>query len=91
MTSNDDTKTITVKVNRELADQVEITLKNLGITQTALINLLYKKVAVLGKVPFALKLTDAEVAQLDLEDAVKDISARTIDNPDEFDQWLNED
>lgn len=91
MQDQETTKRVQVKVNRELSVRVEAILKQLGITQTTLINALYSRVAALGKVPFAMELTDKELAQLNLEDAVKDIPARTIENPEEFSKWLDED
>lgn len=91
MLDQETTKRVQVKVNRELSVRVDAILKQLGITQTALINALYSRVAALGKVPFSMELTDRELAQLDLEDAVKDVPARTIDSPEEFSKWLDED
>ena len=55
MTNN--TKRIQANVDKKVARQAEDVIAELGLTPTAVINSLYKKIAATGEIPFSFKLT----------------------------------
>lgn len=52
------TATITAKIEPELKQNVELILNELGLSDSELINLLYRQVYMLKAIPFELKVTE---------------------------------
>lgn len=84
-------KQIQIKMDRNLASEATAVFENLGLTPTAVITALYKRVAAEGRIPFELSLTEDEKARLDLSKAVYDSKVPTLNDPREIEKYLKED
>lgn len=84
-------KKVQVNIDKELAQEVEIVLEDLGMNPTVLITALYKRVAAQGEVPFSLALTEREKAKNRLAKAVDKVPTKQLRNMDEIANWLDDD
>lgn len=55
-----DQKRVTVWVDRKIKEEAEALLRQLGLTPTSIINLLYKQVIFHKKLPFEIKVGDEQ-------------------------------
>ncbi|GBG05009.1 type II toxin-antitoxin system RelB/DinJ family antitoxin [Lactobacillus rodentium] len=85
------TKRIQANVNKEVAIQAEMIINELGLTPTAVINSLYKKIAATGEIPFSFKLTPDQLADLELKELVKKIPEEKIRSKQELEDFFDED
>lgn len=81
-------KRIQVKMDRALDSDATAVFDSLGLTPTAVITALYKRVAAEGRIPFEFKLTGEEKARLSLAKAVYDSDVPTLTNPEEIQKYL---
>lgn len=84
-------KKVQVNIDKELAQEVEIVLEDLGMNPTVLITALYKRVAAQGEVPFSLALTEREKAKNRLVKAVDKVPTKQLRSMDEIANWLDDD
>ncbi|MGK0606798.1 type II toxin-antitoxin system RelB/DinJ family antitoxin [Enterococcus gilvus] len=84
-------KKVQVNIDKELAQEVEIVLEDLGMNPTVLITALYKRVAAQGEVPFSLALTEREKAKNRLAKAVDKVPTKQLRSMDEIASWLDDD
>ncbi|EOI53515.1 type II toxin-antitoxin system RelB/DinJ family antitoxin [Enterococcus gilvus] len=84
-------KKVQVNIDKELAQEVEIVLEDLGMNPTVLITALYKRVAAQGEVPFSLALTEREKAKNRLAKAVDKVPTKQLRSMGEIANWLDDD
>ncbi|TLQ18410.1 type II toxin-antitoxin system antitoxin, RelB/DinJ family [Lentilactobacillus parafarraginis] len=83
-------KRVQVQVDKDLAENTEAVLGKLGLNSTVVINALYSRISATGSLPFELKLSPREKANIDLAEATKDLPRKRITNKDELEAWLSD-
>lgn len=83
-------KRVQVQVDKDLADSTEAVLNQLGLNSTVVINALYSRITATGSLPFALKLSPREKADLDIVEATKKIPNKNISDPEKLEEWLSD-
>lgn len=63
-TTSHKNKKIQVNVNRQLANEAEAVINEIGLTPTVVINALYKQIVATGKIPFNLNLAREQMTTL---------------------------
>ena len=81
---------IQVQVDADLKKDVDEVLSHLGMTPTAAITLLYKRIVATNSYPVDLSLTEDEKERLSLIEDAKKLPIRTINTKEEAEQWLNQ-
>lgn len=83
-------KRIQVNVDAKAATEAEAVFEALGISPTTVLNMLYKKVAAEGKIPFDLSLTEDQLANLRLNKAIESLNKqpKIIDNDADAERFL---
>ncbi|WP_304204402.1 type II toxin-antitoxin system RelB/DinJ family antitoxin [Lactobacillus intestinalis] len=89
MTNN--TKRIQANVDKKVARQAENVIAELGLTPTAVINSLYKKIAATGEIPFSFKLTTEQLADIRLREATDTRPIKEIKTKRDLEDFFNED
>lgn len=85
-----DTVKIQGNVDRDLAKRVNETLHSLGITPTALINMVYHTIDNTGELPVQTKLTPEQRAALSLLHATEKLPTVHVNTPEEFDKLMGD-
>ncbi|MFT8759511.1 MAG: type II toxin-antitoxin system RelB/DinJ family antitoxin [Oenococcus oeni] len=83
-------KRIQVQVDKDLYDDSNRVLDDIGISQSVLINALLKKVVAEGRVPFDLTQTKSERLNFELEQQVRQSNIPAIKDPQAVDRYLLE-
>lgn len=91
MMIKDDHKRVQANVNREVANEAEAVMYELGLTPTTVINALYKKIIATGEIPFSFKLTPEQQAALKIRQLSKNKPVRTIKTEKDLEDFFNED
>lgn len=65
-------KRVQVKIDKDLADDTEAVLSQLGLNPTTAINMFYKRIVANGALPFNVSLSEEERANLRFLKATKD-------------------
>ncbi|MCT3393018.1 type II toxin-antitoxin system RelB/DinJ family antitoxin (plasmid) [Lentilactobacillus hilgardii] len=65
-------KRVQVQIDKELADNTEAVLSELGLNPTTAINMFYKRIVADAALPFKPALSEAEKANLGLLEATKE-------------------
>lgn len=84
-------KRIQVQLDRQLADEAEEVLDGLGINQTTALTAFYKRIVAVGGMPFDLKLTPREQANLKIKEMSKSLPNVKINNSQELDRLYDND
>lgn len=84
-------KRVQVNVSKNVANQAESVIDELGLTPTAVINALYRKIAATGEIPFSFKLTNEQMADLRLREASKSVPVKKLRTKKELEDFFNED
>lgn len=63
----------------------------MGLTPTAVINSLYKKIAATGEIPFSFKLTTEQLADIRLREAADTRPIKEIKTKRDLEDFFNED
>lgn len=84
-------KKIQVNVNRQLANEAEAVINEIGLTPTVVINALYKQIVATGKIPLNLSLTPEQMTALKIRELSKNKPVRKISNEKELEDFFNED
>ena len=82
---------IQIQVDQSLKDNAEEILDNLGMTPTAAVTMLFKRIVATDSFPIDLTLTDREKASNELLKAVNKQPVHEIKSKDEAMKWLSED
>ncbi|MGN1284802.1 MAG: type II toxin-antitoxin system RelB/DinJ family antitoxin [Candidatus Limosilactobacillus intestinavium] len=88
---SNDTKRIQANVDKKTATQAEEIISELGLTPTAVINSLYKKIAATGEIPFSFKLTSEQMADIRLREASKKIPVKKVRSKKDIEDFFDED
>ncbi|WP_035180383.1 type II toxin-antitoxin system RelB/DinJ family antitoxin [Lentilactobacillus farraginis] len=83
-------KHIQVQVDKTLYDASKRVLNNIGISQSALINALLRRVVAEGRVPFDLAQTKSERLNFELERQIRHSNIPLIKSPKNVDRYLLE-
>ena len=80
-------KRVQVQIDKELADNTEAVLSQLGLNPTTAINMFYKRIVADAALPFKPALSEAERANLSLlkatkETDLKDLLDKSLHEPD---------
>jgi DNA-damage-inducible protein J len=83
-------KRIQVKIDKDLADDTEVILSELGLTPTTAINMFYKRIVANGALPFNVSLSKEEKDNLRFLKATKDTPVTEFKDAKEVADWLND-
>ena len=83
-------KRVQVQIDKDLADNTEAVLSELGLNQTTAINMFYKRIVADGALPFTPALSEAEKANLGFLKATKDTPVIEFKDAKEVADWLND-
>ena len=81
----------TKRIQANVARQAEDVIAELGLTPTAVINSLYKKIAATGEIPFSFKLTTEQLADIRLREAADTRPIKEIKTKRDLEDFFNED
>lgn len=82
-------KRIQVQVSRELADDGDAVLSQLGLTPTTAITMFYKRLVAKGGLPFSTDLTQREKDELAIQRLAKDRPIEHLDTPKKIQDWAD--
>lgn len=82
---------IQIQVDQSLKDNAEEILNSLGMTPTAAVTMLFKRIVATDSFPIDLTLTDREKASNELLKTVSKQPVHEIKSKDEAMKWLSED
>lgn len=83
-------KRLQVYIDKKLADNAEPVLHQLGLNPSDVINALYHKIVMTGSLPFDLKLSPREEADLAIIQASKSVPNDDISDPKKLEKWLSD-
>lgn len=81
---------IQVGIDKELKENAEMILEELGLNATTAITILYKQVVARGEFPVDIKLSEEEKKRIRLQQLTKDMPVDVLDTDEKLDVWLNE-
>ena len=83
-------KRVQVQIDKDLVDNTEAVLNELGLNQTTAINMFYKRIVADGALPFKPALNEEEKANLRFLKATEDTPVTEFKNAKEVADWLND-
>ena len=83
-------KRVQVQIDKELADNTEAVLSQLGLNPTTAINMFYKRIVADAALPFKPALSEAERANLRFLKATKETPVTEFKGAKEVADWLND-
>lgn len=83
-------KRVQVKIDKDLADNTEAVLSQLGLNPTTAINMFYKRIVADAALPFKPALSEAERANLRFLKATKETPVTELKGANEVADWLND-
>jgi len=83
-------KRVQVKIDKDLADDTEAILSELGLNSTTAINMFYKRIVANGALPFDASLNEEEKANLRFIKATEDTPVTEFKNAKEVADWLSD-
>lgn len=69
---------VQVNIDSDLKRSAENIIKEVGLTPTAVINGMYKQIVATGKIPLDLSLTSEQMADFQLQNAVKKLPVKKL-------------
>lgn len=81
---------IQVAIDKELKEEAEYILSELGMNPTTAITILYKQVVARGEFPMEIKLSDEAKAGIRLRELTKNMPVEMLDTREKLEAWLNE-
>jgi len=84
-------KRVQVQINGDLYDKVEKILNSIGLTQTAAVNMFYKKIEAEGGIPFEMKVPKRELLANELIELTRTAPVRKFKTKEELDRFLLDD
>lgn len=88
--SNSSTKRVQVNVDKNTVERVDKIISAMGLTPTTVINALYNKISATGEIPFSLKLTPAQMANIDLQDALKKLPVHKVKTKTDLEKFFDD-
>ncbi|WP_119316985.1 type II toxin-antitoxin system RelB/DinJ family antitoxin [Companilactobacillus formosensis] len=83
-------KKLNVNIDRNLADEAQSVLDDLGLNQTTAITMYYKQIVAKGKIPFSVELTERQKASRKLRKNIKNIPVEKLENKKQIEDWFND-
>ena len=83
-------KKINVNIDRNLADETQAILDELGLNQTTAIVMFYKKIVANGGIPFEIKLNERQRAINELQKTSKKLPIEDLTDEKKLKEWLND-
>jgi DNA-damage-inducible protein J len=84
-------KRVQVNVERNLANEAEDVMDELGLNPTVVINALYKEIVATGRIPLSFSLTPEQLTALKIRLLSKDKPEKEINNEEDLKEFFNED
>lgn len=82
-------KRVQVQINKDLADETEAVLNELGLNQTTAITMFYKQIVADGALPFKPALSETKKANLRFLKATEKTPVTKFKDAQEVADWLN--
>ncbi|OTN90608.1 type II toxin-antitoxin system RelB/DinJ family antitoxin [Enterococcus faecium] len=82
---------IQVGIDKELKENAEQILEELGLNATTAITILYKQVVSRGEFPMEIKLSEEEKQAIKLRQLTKNMPVQLFDTHEKVNEWFNED
>ncbi|QNQ83702.1 damage-inducible protein [Lactobacillus sp. PV037] len=83
-------KKVQVNVDREIAEDAENVMNEIGITPTAVINTLYREIVATGKIPLSFSLTPEQIATMRIKEAAMRLPNKKIETDEEIAEFFDE-
>ena len=83
-------KRVQVKIDKDLADNTEAVLNELGLNPTTAINMFYKRIVAEAALPFKPALSEAERANLRFLKATEGTPVTELKDAKGVSDWLND-
>ena len=81
---------VQVKIDKDLADDTEAVLSQLGLNPTTAINMFYKRIVANGALPFNVSLSEEERANLRFLKATEGTPVTELKDAKGVSDWLND-
>ncbi|STP30304.1 DNA-damage-inducible protein [Enterococcus durans] len=81
---------IQVGIDKELKENAEMILEELGLNATIAITILYKQVVARGEFPVDIKLSEEEKQGIRLQQLTKNMPVDVLDTDEKLDVWFDE-
>ncbi|EGP5496679.1 type II toxin-antitoxin system antitoxin, RelB/DinJ family [Enterococcus faecium] len=82
---------IQVGIDKELKENAELILEELGLNATTAITILYKQVVSRGEFPMEIKLSEEEKQAIKLRQLAQNMPVQLLDTHEKLNEWFNED
>lgn len=82
---------IQVGIDKELKENAEQILEELGLNATTAITILYKQVVSRGEFPMEIKLSEEEKHAIKLRQLAQNMPVQLLDTHEKLNEWFNED
>lgn len=86
-----DTKRLQVNIEAATLDTFDFVADRLGMSRTSIINNFVTRVAATGSIPYTNQLTEREMADKNLMEAMELIPSRSVEKMSQLSEWLSED
>lgn len=83
-------KKVQANVDPQIKERAENIIKEVGLTPTAVINGLYRKIAATGRIPVDFSLTAEQMADIELQEAIKDLPVKKLRTKKEIEDFFND-
>ncbi len=81
---------IQVGIDKNLKENAEMILEELGLNPTTAITILYKQVVARGEFPVEIKLSEEEKQGIRLQQLTKDMPVDVLDTDEKLEEWFDE-
>ena len=81
---------VQVNIDSELKQSAEDIIKEIGLTPTAVITSMYKQIVATGKIPLDFSLTSEQMADFQLQNAVKKLPVKKLRTKKEIEDFFND-
>ena len=82
---------IQVGIDKELKENAEQILEELGLNATTAITILYKQVVSRGEFPMEIELSEEEKQAIKLRQLAQNMPVQLLDTHEKLNEWFNED
>ena len=82
---------IQVGIDKELKENAEQILEELGLNATTAITILYNQVVSRGEFPMEIKLSEEEKQAIKLRQLAQNMPVQLLDTHEKLNEWFNED
>lgn len=81
---------VQVNIDSDLKRSAENIIKEVGLTPTAVINGMYKQIVATEKIPLDFSLTSEQMANFQLQNAVKKLPVKKLRTKKEIEDFFND-